>query len=278
MLIQNLSAMRAPDDPKEADRWYQMLKDGIDKWNSTTDKNQKIQNLGDYVSKLGRALPNQIDLRWSETFFKAQSALITIPGHAQYFADEIEKLRESKTTTPGHFIYEDKRLYYLRDTLGHLPSPETVKVLGHYLNDDRDPPVESAGTMDASVFPANSFLALEAMGTLGLKHPPPSAKLGYRNQAVLDACRQWWAEVQSGKRTFSFVGQKEEYTFKSDGTWETVTTARLPGDRLRPLKRPSGTAPATILPEKSWSWITAAVLSLIGVIVWILRKSNRPIA
>ena len=43
--------------------------------------------------------------------------------------------------------------------------------------------------------------------------------------------RAWWEEIKSGKRAFSYKGQKVEYRFKPDGTWETIAL------RLRRLPR-----------------------------------------
>ena len=59
--------------------------------------------------------------------------------------------------------------------------------------------------------------------------------------------QNWYAEIKSGKRTFSFKGQSVEYRFNPNGTWETLAMANPPDDGLKP--QPS--KPEAARPEKS---------------------------
>ncbi len=198
------------------------------------------------------------------------------------------------------------RTHYLTETLLHLPSPETVQVLGHYLSDMRDTPftenpkykemVRSGKLRPADWEPTaeNAWLATYSLSNIGLRNPPfePVAnwdviRFPPANES-LPKFRAWWEEVKSGKRTFSFVGQTVEYRFKPDGGWEAVTMAKPPNEKP---KLPDGATPRRENePEKEriakprlaekgpvaevgpgyalWKWVTAGFLLLIVAGLW----------
>jgi hypothetical protein len=190
-----------------------------------------------------------------DIYKKLQSELLSIPGHAEYAREEIEKARLSLGALIYEVGYERTRARQF-ETLSQLPSPESVKVLGDYLDDDRDLAEEPVWFPDGGVagLDPNSLLAVKTLNSIGLRDadfPPPDVgeRPSLEDYAVrdkawrdiwhyeydkrrkeLDPWRAWYVEVKSGQRTFSFKGQSVEYRFKPDGTWETIPIANPPDD------------------------------------------------
>ncbi|MEO5714334.1 MAG: hypothetical protein ABIT37_12680 [Luteolibacter sp.] len=114
-----------------------------------------------------------------EIYHKIQQELLSVPGHAKYFADELERLRLDPKGD-----YENIRTQYLAETLRYLPSPETVQILGHYLSDMQDIPFDEnpkykemvrSGKLRAADWiptPQNAWLATYALSNIGLRDPP----------------------------------------------------------------------------------------------------------
>lgn len=220
---------------------------------------------------------------------EARNELCKIPGHAQYFADEIERERKTVENLPPRVgernSYDFHRDLYLRETLAHLPSPETVKILGHYLSDERDTPPPPRPDQDWSDYPANCLLASVALGYLGLRDAPVAKDIDWRNTDALAKNRAWWQEVKTGKKTFSFQGQKVEYRFKPDGTWDTIPIANPPDDvtkssssaQKRPEPRtnpaPPDSSQTTIL--RQWPWLAAIVAGACTCLVLLGLRAKR---
>ncbi len=277
-------AISAPKDPKEAQAWYQKCQIEIEKWQSNPDINLKINHLRDYLIKFGSQMPNNPDSRWHDTYYQAQSALLSIPGHAQYFADKVERIRktEERFKPEARATYNRWREWYLTDTLMHLPSPGTIQVLGHYLDDERDTPPPS----DSSFLPENSFVACMALSQIGLRNPPVAKKPGLHNwRDALALQRVWYAKVKSGELAFSFAGQKMEYRFKPDGTWETITLINPPKDlpnspvtkkslKVIPFESHLSSASPTP-PSDKLKWLLGGVGLLLVAACCVLMKTRK---
>ncbi len=209
-----------------------------------------------------------------------QKTLLSIPGHAQYMADELERLREKRSPTG-----EDRvRSWYIAETLVHMPSPETIKVLGNYLHDERDVPPERNWT------PENAHLAAYALSRIGLRNFPfkgplvPASLTIWPDLNQLPDYRAWWEEVKSGKRTFSFKGQSVEYRFRPDGTWETIPIANPPDDGPKPVlvapdsgKRdePPATTDSVKPADRSRLWWIAGVGGVLVAMAFVLFRKFR---
>ena len=158
-------------------------------------------------------------------YTKLQQRLLALHGHAQYFADKIEAEQKSverfPTITGPRCTYDFNRSLYF-EVLSHLPSPETIGVLGHFLYDDKDTPVPlMSPDSDWGENPrANSYFAAASLLRMDLKNPPRSADGGI--EARLDGVRAWWDEIHTGERDLSFNGQDIGYRFTPDGTWTIV--------------------------------------------------------
>ncbi len=233
---------------------------------------------------------------------KIQKELLAIPGHAKYFEERIDRMRKQCEGVPprtGPRCEYDRQRDWALMTLRHLPSPETVGVLGRLLVDDSE-----FGPTDDPLLQPNSDLARGALEKLGLREIPredsvvleegwwrearahPENRLFPHpysdNPRAMKAWRLWWDDVKNGRRTFSFVGQAVEYRFKPDGTWDTIPIANPPDDGPKPVAaampaRNSQSPPVAVKPPppgNSWPWIIGAAMIGLALVVWLgLRKS-----
>lgn len=220
-----------------------------------------------------------------------QKIFLSTPGHAEYFADFLETQRSELKLGNSRGSYDLQRLHIIRETLVHLPSPETVKVLGGYLYDERDNPSERTPTQDSTPIRGSGNLAAEALGNIGLRNPPMKPwREGYylEDKKALEIYREWYDKVKSGEMPFSFVGQRLEYRFQPDGSVAS-TQVEIPEEELKQIedstrepREPSGrssgepgeaqrpVSPARPFP---WLWIAAAVVLLGGFIGFVkMRK------
>jgi hypothetical protein len=211
-----------------------------------------------------------------------QAELISIPGHAQYFADEVEtfRLRVQRVPRVNQTDYDSFRLVRIAEILPCLPSPETIKVLGNFLYDERDEPPER------SYQPENAYLAAYGLSQIGLRDSPFEGMLApirltyIPDWKQLPVFRAWWEEVKSGQRTFSFKGQAVEYRFKPDGTWDTIPIANPPDDAPKPVvERISATTttPPPVARGNAWEWILLAMIGGLIAVVWAGLRSRNPV-
>lgn len=251
-----------------------------------TKKNPTREN----VLKLGGAIRG--NYRYQELLtqdalavtIEVSEALCKIPGHAQYFADEIERLI-ADPANKGSSIRQ--RSWYIEETLPHLPSPETIWVLGNYLHDERYTPMK--GLDNSGATPESSYLATNALRWIGLRESEDAIRTekGSRYSDVYDVkkLRAWWEEIKSGKRTFSFKGQKVEYRFKPGGTWDTIAMTNPPDDGPkppkpkpvphRPVKLPPPPPETTSDSDPRRGMFVVALLFVLGIVGFlVLRRKN----
>ena len=246
--------------------------ESISLWRSKLDDSrhlkaaEKFESLGRGLRRLG-VLRNTAyrpsDLQ--QLFRDIQDEMINTQGHAQYFADEIERIRKSEESLPSgqRVDYHRWRKWYLHETLKNLPSPETVDVLGRYLDDERDTPPRTNFPLE------NAYYASLSLGEIGLRDKPelPIPSLGTWRK-TRDVWKAWYESVKAGERSFSFVGQNKQYRFQADGS---VITSPYDGppDPPKALKTPIGAvspSSSRTLPANRWVWIGGGA----GVIVLLL--------
>jgi hypothetical protein len=253
---------------------------------------ENIEYLGAAIKKL--AMPNhyQIFERF-QAYDSVRMALVSIPGHARHYSNQVAAARKYATDILTHRYYRES-CEKLLDTLPHLPSPETVQVLGEMLESRTDEPSQEA---------LIDYLKRESRGSdVRLYYPSGMANvvfhlLGIRNfhegtgpsgqvtNSDVEVIRSWWEEVKSGKRAFSFKGQAVEYRFKPDGTWDTFPIANPPDDGPKPfaavLASPSEAHPGSSDSTsgktmfKPWPWILIAMIGGLVLVIWGgLRRST----
>lgn len=208
--------------------------------------------------------------------------LCQIPGHARYFADELESKRASFPPDDYKLEYHELCITYLANTLRYLPSPETVKVLGGYLSDERDAPPDDPRDWNGEPYYASvSRNAATGLAMLGLRDCPlPERVICHLDFEPMAKARAWYEEIESGKRAFSFRGQSVEYRFKPDGTWVTTPIANPPDDApAPPPAKPAQPAPhqppantPTTVSNPLWPWITGGVLTVLAAVAYLLKS------
>jgi hypothetical protein len=255
---------------------------GADLWKSKREKTisdllaqpneAKIPQLGEMLRQL-KTLNYRDCPERHEVVAMLEQSLLSIPGHAKHYQDEIETMRaealaNSKKTDEEIMKMQDEGLEVVYDgsyerysgmiafpTLGLMPSAEAVAVLGHFLN---DPEGRNGKTLlgenrsnpgdDFGPRPINAEGAAKAIRNLGIEHPPFKAPEGrereYLREGEVDAWKDWWNEVKDGKRTYRFIGASIEYGPDGPATKEQME--KLAKGRKRAESGRKGT---TVEPE-----------------------------
>ena len=296
---------------------FDAQREGLARWARIAEESTKVPNeqmiekLAEGIRKTSR--PNIYSIEGTaDVAAKLRNALIPIPGHAKCFENKIEALREEVLATaklsneertklqnegkelPHISDYEDYCSWKAFPTLGNLPSPETVAVLGRYLNEPtgRDgktllgQPRVTPGSDDISYAPCNAEMAAAAISQLGIENPPytnphPGMLMRKIPDEQVDAWKDWWNEVKAGKRTYRFIGSNIEY-----GPDGPVNKEQLKGDPKRSEELTDGRDKPTkeIATENSSDTRTSfkiltialvfGVVAVIASIVWYFRKSR----
>ena len=218
---------------------------------------------------LGRALrvgeKQKMNDQEIEVYRRIQKILIDTHGHAEYYENRIKTAQRRQKSAMGTYAYgpatndyQNEKMYGF-ETLGHLPSPETVRVLGDFLFDDwvsqpdlKPPDLES---------PASSG-ALRALATLPLENKPipvrPDRLLPERD---IHPWRLWYQQVKAGTRPFRFEGDPQEYNL--DGP---VRVAMDGPTTTRPSRRVGETGGQANEEKKDNTTGRVVVTSLAGVL------------
>lgn len=215
-----------------------------------------------------------------QIYLDIQLTLLAIPGHAQHFADAIEKERKEvedvRFNLGPRIDYDRNRMWYF-ETLAHLPSPEMVKVLGEYLSDERDrhemTPEETKGQSCISGgSTGNSSYSAKALENCPLRNKPYRKGTLHDIDEAKSSWRAWWEQIKSGGKTFSFAGQEVEYRFKPDGTWETIALTNPSSDAPKSTKRFNSLPSRT---GDSWPWIVGTTLMGLALVAWLGFRKPR---
>jgi hypothetical protein len=222
-------------------------------------------------------------------YHKIQTEMLSIPGHAQYFANQLEAAR-NKTDKPWldnkyHMAHQQAR-----ETMIHLPSPETVWVLGMMLESEKDLwsrdeilaiwKEQSSKGCHGSAIPCPRSFGGVVLQEIGLRDFPE-----YQSHEWREAPLVWWRQVVSGQRTFSFKGQSVEYRFKPDGTWDTIPITNPPDDGPkpfseksieRPKKQSTGARKESQGTSLDFSWWLYGIVGsmLLALIAWFRSKKR----
>lgn len=228
-----------------------------------------------------------------ENFNKAQSAMLARPDHAKYYQDQIETMRRRYQECASLSEEEQERLIAEKTWIGLgdyravrrdafpilslLPSPETVAVLGHFLEDPEDlrPKVEPPG-QDYALYPPNFAAASIALSNLGIEDPPvkekaPGPRSGWFTMENVEAWRNWWSEVKSGRRTYRFIGSPVEYGPNGPSSRTGSGGSRIHAKEQHPDAVEGNASSKRAL----FSLVLAGIAALAAALVWYFRKSAR---
>jgi hypothetical protein len=203
-------------------------------------QNVKIEKMGDLLRRIDS--PEQYNVHGEDAKSlreKIQKEISKIPGHAEFFGAKIKEEQERVKniplrSLPGRIEYNTRRYTYISKVLINIPSPETIRVLGEFLWDEKDnQPV--GPNDDWGAIEANANLAGLALSQIGLRNPPVETVF-MGSPTEFQVWRAWYEEVKSGKRAFSFKGQNVEYRFNPDGSVST-TPIKVEEERPGPAPR-----------------------------------------
>jgi len=255
----------------------QFFVENIDKV-SEMPREESIPMLGTMLRKLSRKNIFQVSERVA-VYDRAKEVLLRIPGHAQYYEERIREAYEPlKGPNPNLGINRaGTEMMYGFQTLEHIPSPETLKVLGEMLFEMWELPPTGEYTP-----PALAERAVITLGALKIRETPwrPVTTTGDLSGAI-PAWQVWWEEVMSGQRAFSFEGQSVEYRFKTDGSVEATSILNPPDDRPKSpkaesidRKRPVGSPNAKDNSTQSdpWPWVVGGTIVLLLIVLWLWVK------
>jgi hypothetical protein len=200
-------------------------RDQVDLWKGNLEKSdlmaesERIGFLSQGLRNMGhRKSINDHSTEVDEVYLKIQNAMLLIPGHADYFAKEIQisrakaidrQAREGGETRWEH--YDDVRSAAI-ETLQNLPSPEAIRVLGELLSDSEKtgPQITEGALPDAFGPPPNASLAADALKLL-IEKPPVPQDRNWQKKGDIEAWQLWYEQIKSGNRTFRFKGDPKDY-------------------------------------------------------------------
>jgi len=213
---------------------------------------------------------NQQDETNVAMYLELKKGALELPDHLKFITNKIEAERAKVVNHAYHSgtrnSFNSLRVEIIRDTLCHLPSPATVKVLGNYLSDERDTPPPRHPGQDWIDSESNAYQACTALEQIGLRNapvPPRSAQ----NESNLATWRLWWGQVEAGTRAFSFEGEDVEYRFRKDGTWETTALGSKTATSARDLTTTAENKSPTSARSR-WFYVVLGVLLGISWLRW----------
>lgn len=201
--------------------------------------------------------------RWQDdesmaVYKSAQQKLLSIPGHAKYFTDPIEEAYESdakslriaqaqpewqalmgkiENTDEGAEVMFNLNSHLWGDyrdissknlsMLGHIPSTESVRALGHYLRKRDEPEIKKYNSPETGFSAAKSLTEMVSDGPI---------QIWIASWEDVPRWEKWFDEVKAGKRTFRFVGSDVDYTL--DGPANAATLKRIK-ERNSSTQRPN---------------------------------------
>ena len=251
----------------------------------------------DAIPYLGRALVKisslnifQVSQRIS-TYDQAQVTLLSIPGHADYFAKEIQISRAKaidRQAREGGEIrwedYDDVRSAAIH-TLENLPSPEAVRVLGELLSDSEKtgPQISEGHLPDAFGPPPNASLAADALKLL-IEKPPVPQDRNWQKKGDIEAWQLWYEQIQSGNRTFRFKGDPKDYDLTGPASNDKLQRVErnLKRDDERTAGQKKSSTPVgtqTIAASAGRTYAIAGLvitLALVAAALWYFLRSRIP--
>jgi len=245
ILISSLGSLlwaNLPQDEKDYKQWQSESLSNIQRYQANPSP-ESIAGLGMIVRRT--AIPSNEEKEGRIVYHAAQRSLLAIPGHAQYYARRIDEARKLFDQT--HDGKDKSDLFneetYGFETLAQLPSAETVKVLGDFLDDTR-----GRHELDEDIDPEERAAEIPIYGAaLNALIKLPIRSKPYQNDSRtvseeewderMNAWKKWYAEIKAGTRTFRFLGDDREYNLSGpidstggeERTSETRSMADVPG-------------------------------------------------
>ena len=254
--------------PAEADgdheAWLSEKRLIIENVRSGKDDESTLEELGRLARQLGRK-KNSLGEGEILLYREAVKTLSSNPAYIQHFASRIAKITEDEISKTGSQHSSQRGWYY--ETLSQLRNPQTVKILGEFVFDERDP-WKNENWGDGGRPYANSFHAVEAFHKLGLKKPPVTRE--YPDvYGDVRTWQLWYEQVRAGTRTFSFEGDDTIYTLAGP-----VRESREPNSS--PASQVALPLPGSLEKPSGWKLTLAAIGAFSTLLALLFAAFRKP--
>lgn len=205
-------------------------------------ENPTIENAVELAGNLSSLTRNidQTDTSGAAVYKEMQAVVVSIPGHAEYYRDQILQAQERYKTQGGGEAWSDYRekIRNAFQILPHLSSPEGVCVLGELLSNDWVPSGNETAPLSEKFVPL-SVSATVTLPKLPILDKPFKAPITNENVADAEAAWEFWYEqIKSGKRTFRFEGDPTEYDLRGPAPGQKI--ANISRNQKRDDERKTG--------------------------------------
>lgn len=285
----------------ERSEWFSERRSWIEQ--AKTNPNAvELSKLGRIVTgvgpNLGKASPEA-----KELFYEARALLLSTPGFAEYHRDRIneERAKLDKLDREQNIsMWTYQRAQWQNAKVGfavmaYLPSVETMRVLGGFIRDERgkltlpENPTYSEQVRWHDSWP-NAYSAVFTLKTLPLVAKPIQLPDVALKPADIDEAvktwRQWFDEVEAGKRTFRFEGDPTEYDLDGPAPKEKLERIAMHqrreggrASRHAPAVAQAGAAeqsPAASPAQRNVAYaMIAAGIAVMASMVWYFRTARR---
>ncbi len=281
MLIFGLGfVMQAQGQSPERAAWLAERREMIARARTISD-GQAILDLSRIVRGIGNDLPNASE-EAKQLYGEALDLLKAIPGHAEYYRDKLDQANDvrkaaipsAQTNDNGATDHGVKLLKFMnaRDEafliLKCLPSPETVRVLGRYLEDEWVSPLPFDKPhwfeKPLAAYAAGALSRLPLVNKPVKRTPPDRGD----PENDLKAWQHWYEQIKSGKRTFRFEGDPQEYDLNGPAPMEKLV--RIERDRKRDDERAGRSSQSGSGAVRDLDRLTSSPGSTGGIIAAIL--------
>jgi hypothetical protein len=198
-----------------------------------------------WLFQLSKGAGSRMEREGRPVLRAVEAALSSIPGIHEYYRVRIVDARDEWEEAPERLrntiFYDAVQPSWVGfGVLEHLPSAETVRVLGSLLDDERgryipDPARPLPGEAEGHakyVGQSNCERAVTTLAALPLVAKPVTVP---SKEAFDDvpAWRQWYREIAEGRRTFRFEGDPTEYDLDGPASADKLERTRALRERER---------------------------------------------
>jgi hypothetical protein len=198
------------------------------------EKFQKIGRLVRLAEGTHRTVDQEVVLE------KARSMMLATPGYGIYYLTRYRTIRDLVIAGRISSSELDRARADL-ETLQYLQSSESVQVLAELLSDtygrDLTRSADAPELLIEGRGPPTAKIAANGMRAIGIANGPSLPK-GLTEWQMVDRWKDWWGEIEAGKRTYRFVGSPVEYG--PDGPASEQTLERIAKTRKRDSERMEG--------------------------------------
>lgn len=195
-----------------------------------------------------------------------QEALVAIPGHAEWYHREILQKREY--ALQGRTDLVKGSVYWDFETLGNMPSAESVKVLGSFLEAC---PATPAADVDRDWPSRSALYAAIAFHIIGIDSPPVHKRPDMVRPHDIRPWQLWYGQVKAGTRTFRFVGDPAEYSLAGPVV-ARETSGNPTARRERGIREDVEPVRAELPGRRTAWWALAGSLAVLGIVGWRWRR------